>query len=121
MINFATNLKQLRKHKELSQEQVADYLSLTRAAYTKYELSNAEPTLTRLVQLADLFEVSLDDLVGRSKTIDNKDIFKIMNEKQVELNIKKVTEQVIESFISDHRERISEAIIREAYKNTTVK
>lgn len=62
MSEFAKNLILLRNSKNLSQEDVAKYLELSRPAYTRYENEQAEPTIERLSVLADLYNVSLDEL-----------------------------------------------------------
>ena len=59
-------LKQCRKEKGLKQWQVAVYCDITEKAYQNYELMAREPRLEILVKLADLFDVSLDYLTGRS-------------------------------------------------------
>ena len=60
------NLKKLRKNKGLLQEDVANYLGLTRPAYSHYETGRRIPDAAMLEKLADLFEVTTDDILGRS-------------------------------------------------------
>lgn len=60
-------LKELRKHKKLSQEQVANMLNVTQRTYGGYELETSEPTINTLCKLADYYDVSLDYLVGRER------------------------------------------------------
>lgn len=62
---FIRNLKETRKLNNLSQRQVADYLGITQPSYIRYENGKAEPSLENLVKLADLFDVSVDYLLGR--------------------------------------------------------
>ena len=63
---LAERLKQCRKERELSQSQVAIYCDITEKAYQNYELMTRVPQLEILLKIADLFEVSLDYLVGRT-------------------------------------------------------
>lgn len=63
---LANRLKQCRKEKELTQSQVAIYCNITEKAYQNYELMTREPKLEILLKIADLFDVSLDYLVGRT-------------------------------------------------------
>jgi len=61
-------LKQLRKQKGWSQQKLAEKTGLSFNAITKIEQGRAEhPTLKTLIKLADIFEVSIDELVGRKK------------------------------------------------------
>ncbi len=57
------NLKLLRKNKNLSQEELANELGLTRSSYSGYENSVAEPGLQTLLKISDFYQVSLDILV----------------------------------------------------------
>ena len=64
---FSARLRALRKQAGLTQQAVADRLSIHRTAYTKYETSGVMPDPMGLVVLADLFGVSVDYLVGRDE------------------------------------------------------
>ena len=61
---IAENVKQLRKHRSLTQEQLAEALGVTVGAVYKWENGKSIPEINMLMQLADLFEVSIDSLVG---------------------------------------------------------
>lgn len=63
---LAKRLRQCRIDKKLSQIQVATYCNITEKAYQNYELMRREPKLEILLRIADLFDVSLDYLVGRT-------------------------------------------------------
>ncbi|MDX5325314.1 MAG: LexA family transcriptional regulator [Bacteroidota bacterium] len=60
------NLKFLRKRKNLSQEQLAQELELTRSTLSAYENGTAEPNLMTLLRIADYFRVSLDRLARQN-------------------------------------------------------
>ena len=70
---LAERLRECRKERGLTQGQVAIYCDITEKAYQNYELMAREPKLEILVKIADLFEVSLDYLAGRT---DKKSIQK---------------------------------------------
>ena len=70
---LAERLKQCRKQMELTQREVAIYCNITEHTYQNYELMTREPKLEILINLANLFHVSLDFLVGRT---DQKEINK---------------------------------------------
>ena len=62
-MNFGNKLYELRKGKGLSQEELANQLEVTRQTVSKWELGDSTPDLDKLVFLAELFEISLDELV----------------------------------------------------------
>ncbi len=63
-LNIGTNIKRLRIGKGLTQEQLADALSVSAAAVSKWEAKNTFPDITMLFPLARLFGVSVDELLG---------------------------------------------------------
>lgn len=63
---LSARLKECRKEKGLTQIQVATYCDITEKAYQNYELMTREPKLEILIRIADLFNVSLDYLTGRT-------------------------------------------------------
>lgn len=68
---LSTRLTSLRKEKKKTQQEMADFLGITRPAYTAYERGNRQPDYEILQKLADFFEVSTDYLLGRT---DNNEI-----------------------------------------------
>ena len=63
---LARNLKRLRKQKKLSQEKLARLVDVSYNTISKIEAGKAKnPTFETLVKLADVFKVSIDELVGR--------------------------------------------------------
>ncbi|MCJ7854804.1 helix-turn-helix domain-containing protein [Lachnospiraceae bacterium NSJ-143] len=63
---LAKRLKQCRKDKGYTQNEVAVYCNITEKTYQNYELMSREPKLEILIKIADVFDVSLDYLVGRT-------------------------------------------------------
>ena len=63
-LKLAENIKRLRKDKGLTQEALADALGVTVGAVYKWEADLSNPELTMLVKLADLFDTSVDALLG---------------------------------------------------------
>lgn len=68
---FEQNLRHLRDIRNLSQQQVADSLNMSKVGYQNYETGKRRPTFEMLIALADFFDVSIDYLVGRT---DNPEI-----------------------------------------------
>ena len=63
--SFAARLKTLRTERGFSQEYVAERLGVSRQAVSKWETGASEPSTANLRALAALYQVSLDELVGR--------------------------------------------------------
>ena len=58
------NLIMLRNLHNLSQEEVADQIGISRQAYSKWESGTTIPDIEKCMKLAKLYDVSLDDLVN---------------------------------------------------------
>ncbi len=61
---FKDNLVQMRKINQLTQEDIAEKLGVTRQSVAKWEAGESIPDLDKCKQLADIFGVSLDDLAN---------------------------------------------------------
>ncbi len=62
---FYLNIKNLRLQKGWKQIDLAKILSTTQRKISYWESGKIEPDLDMLWQIADLFEVSIDELIGR--------------------------------------------------------
>ena len=58
------NLKQIRKSHNMTQDEVAKAINTSRVNYNRYELEIVEPSIQTLTSLADLFHLTIDELVG---------------------------------------------------------
>lgn len=67
-MKFNENLKYLRKKEGLTQEQLAEKLNVSRQAVTKWESGQALPDIVNLKELAVLFGVTTDELLGDEKS-----------------------------------------------------
>ena len=63
-MKFGKALSTLRKSADMTQNEVADRLNLSRQAISKYERGESFPDISVLVMIADLFHVTLDQLIG---------------------------------------------------------
>lgn len=61
---FQDNLISLRKINKLSQEELADRIGVSRQTLSKYETGESLPDIEKCKELADVFGVTLDDLVN---------------------------------------------------------
>lgn len=66
-MNFGKNLMELRKNRNVTQEELASELGVTAAAVSKWEHGYTLPDILMLCALADYFEVTTDELLGRCK------------------------------------------------------
>lgn len=64
-MGFNDNLNKYRKEKGLSQEELAYRLGVSRQSVSKWESGQSIPELERIIEIANLFSISLDELVGR--------------------------------------------------------
>ena len=62
-MSFAENLKQLRKEKQISQEELAEILDVSRQAVSKWEQGIGYPEVEKLLLLSSKLSVSLDSLM----------------------------------------------------------
>ena len=66
-MQIGTKLKELRCAEKLTQQELADKLAISRVNYTRYETNAARPDYETLVLIADFFDVSIDEILGRKK------------------------------------------------------
>lgn len=62
---FGENLKSIRKERKLSQKKLAEMVEVSQQIISRWEKGMTEPTLGKLCWIADLFYLTVDELVGR--------------------------------------------------------
>ena len=67
-MSFAENLKQLRKEKQISQEELAEILDVSRQAVSKWEQGIGYPEVEKLLLLSGKLNISLDSLMATEIT-----------------------------------------------------
>ena len=67
-MSFADNLVELRKYHNLSQEELADRIGISRQTLSKYETGESLPDIEKCKKIADVFEVTIDDLISYDKS-----------------------------------------------------
>ena len=67
-MNFGERLKQIRGNQGLSQEQLAEKIGVSRQAITKWETNRGLPDVENMIILAEIFKVTLDELILQRKT-----------------------------------------------------
>jgi len=73
-INISENLKRVRKEKDISQQQLADYLHISFQSVSKWENDITYPDITLLPKLAAFLDISVDQLLGVDKVKQNEKI-----------------------------------------------
>ena len=86
-IEIANRLVELRKQNGLSQEELADKLGISRQAVSKWERSEASPDTDNLICLAELYGMSLDELLYGKKESETVEAEKVEKEGET-INIK---------------------------------
>lgn len=94
-MNFSEKLKEIRKNKGLSQEQLAEKIGVSRQAITKWETGKGLPDVENMVIIAEIFKTTLDDLLrdpdARQKqhapVYTSETIYDIDCEKHFDVNI----------------------------------
>lgn len=64
---FSKRLREVRMKRTLTQQKMADSLTISLNAYQKYEQGEREPPLSTLVKIADILDVSTDYLLCRDR------------------------------------------------------
>lgn len=68
MATFAPVIKQLRKERDMTQDQLASLLKVSRSTIGMYETGSREPDFETCEAIADIFNVDMDYLMGRTTT-----------------------------------------------------
>lgn len=70
-MNFGEQIKKLRKQKNLTQEQMASQLGISRQAVSNWENDRNLPDIEMLISIAVTFQISLDDLILGGRDMNN--------------------------------------------------
>lgn len=108
-MNFSDKLKELRKSKGMSQEQLAEKLYVSRQAITKWENGTGLPDIENIVAISNLFNESLDSLLSEEKSLMSKHEFlyesrteyDLDEDKTMDINFGTAHEVIIEQTASE--------------------
>ncbi|MFR7589975.1 MAG: helix-turn-helix domain-containing protein [Longibaculum sp.] len=73
-MSFGERLHELRKEKQISQEELADIIGVSRQTISRWESSTTSPDLISLEKLCQYFELSYDELLEK-KPVHKKSYF----------------------------------------------
>lgn len=75
-MEFAEKLITLRKSRELTQEQLAEQLNVSRQSISKWESGQVIPEVEKIVELSKVFDVTVDYLLNCLKQVKSQSGFK---------------------------------------------
>lgn len=107
-MNLADNLKRIRKDNNLSQEQLAEKLGVSRQSVSKWESNQAYPEMDKVLQICQMFNLNIDDLL-------NQDLKEVNNSKQSKNNINKFIDDFLD-FITKTIDMFSSMKFKEKIK-----
>ncbi len=89
MVSLCERLKTLRRAKDMTQEQLADYMGVSPQAVSRWETGATSPDISALPQLADLLDISIDELLGYDEEERQKEISSLIAdaEEQIDQNV----------------------------------
>lgn len=76
-LTIADNIVRLRHRKKITQEQLADFVGVTKASVSKWETGQSYPDIMMLPRLAAFFDVTVDDLLGYRPCLSKEQIQKL--------------------------------------------
>ncbi|MBD5586334.1 helix-turn-helix domain-containing protein [Clostridium botulinum] len=87
-LNIGKCIIHKRKEKGITQEQLANYIGVSKASVSKWESGSSYPDILLLPELATYFNISVDELLGYSPQLTKEDIGKIYSELSHEFAVK---------------------------------
>jgi len=94
MTELSKKIKELRKKRNITQEQLADYLEVSPQAVSRWETGLTCPDISNLPRIAELFAITVDELLGVNETEKRREINDIISECEAEID-KNITENAI--------------------------
>ncbi len=82
--NIGSTIRKLRKEKDITQEELAELLGVTSQAVSKWESGAGLPDISQLVPLANVFEIPMDTLFGRTSWRDDGEVERLIEELEEE-------------------------------------
>ena len=95
MTHFNEKIKKLRKQKNMTQEQLAEYMCVSPQAVSRWETGVTSPDISALPQLAELFCVTVDELLGVDEKEKRREINAVIAEAEAVINTTGETEESI--------------------------
>ena len=71
-MNISEKIKKIRNNENLTQEQFAEKIYVSRNAVAKWETNRGYPDIQNLITISEVFNISLDELVKEDSKVKNK-------------------------------------------------
>ena len=110
-MDFSKNLKDLREKRGLLQKQVASAINVYPSNYSKIEKGERQPTVEMLIALAELFGVSIDELVNskgievtQDESVEDKDLIQqVKLIQQLEERDKQAVFRIVDTMLTNKK------------------
>ena len=103
MLKIGENILQKRKERGITQEELAEFMMVTKASVSKWETGQSHPDILLLPKLAAFFNISVDELIGYDLDLSSTQIQKFY----IDLE-SRVTDTDIDSIIEDIKIKIKQ-------------
>ena len=104
-LNFSENVSRLRKSKKITQEELAEFLGVTKTSVSKWETGTTMPDILMLPQIAAYFDISIDKLLGYEPQLTKR---------QIQIYYHKLSENFANNKFEEVLEE-SEALVKKYY------
>lgn len=91
-LSIGENIKRLRKAKDITQEQLAEMVGVSCQSVSRWESEVCYPDMELLPEIAKIFEITVDKLLGVDDIAENKKVEEYLNRFQVAINKGKIDE-----------------------------
>lgn len=119
-VEIGKQIKKFRQEQEISQQELADYLNISRQTISKWELGKSLPDLENVVRLSEYFKISVDVLLGHKKPGFFKRLFDGKERRQSQMEQNK-EEKNSTAFYSAYAQDIRPLFLEEKRVNTFIK
>ena len=73
-LNLSDNIIRFRRERKITQEELADFLGVSKAAVSKWENAQSTPDLMLLLELSAYFGTTIDELIGYKAQLSKEQI-----------------------------------------------
>ncbi|WP_207696016.1 hypothetical protein DOK67_0000627 [Enterococcus sp. DIV0212c] len=85
-VEIGKQIKKFRQERQISQQELADYLNISRQTISKWELGKSLPDLENVVRLSEYFNISVDVLLGHKKLGFFRELFGGKERRQIHMD-----------------------------------
>lgn len=93
-LTIGENIKVIRKSKDITQEQLAEMLGVSCQSVSRWELGVCYPDMELLPALAEIFEITIDKLLGVDNIVEQKEVDEYLNRFQIAISKGEIDESI---------------------------